>query len=95
MFALIADGCRDCSNKEQMELMYVHVVRYADQNNQIQECFVVFVECPFARSREELARLVEISCPGVGLDLNLHSAQGYDGRSNMSGECKGAAGLSY
>ena len=50
-----------------------------------------FVECPFGTSGEELARLIESSCTGVGLDLNLCRARGYDGALNMSGECKGAA----
>ena len=67
MFALITDESRDCSNKEQMVL----IVRYDDQNNQIQECFVGFVECPFGTSGEELARLIESRCTGVGLDLDL------------------------
>ena len=40
MFALIADESRDCSNKEQMAL----IVRYVDQNNQIQECSVGFMD---------------------------------------------------
>ena len=89
MFAVIAVKNRDCSNNEQMAL----IVRYVDQNKQIQECFVGFVECPFDTIGEELARLTESSCTGVGLNLNLCRAQGYDGASSMSGECKEAAGL--
>ena len=69
------------------------IVRYVDQNNQIQERFVGFVECPFGTSGEELARLIESSCTGVSFDFNLCRAEGYDGASNMSGECKGAARL--
>lgn len=89
VFALIADESRDCSNKEQMAL----IIRYVDQNKMIQETFLGFVECPFGTTGEELGTLIKSSCTAIGLDLNLCRAQGYDGASNMSGECKGAAGL--
>ena len=85
MFAPIADESIDCSNKEQMAL----IIRYVDQNNQILECFVRFVECPFGTSGEELATLIENSCTGDGKELNLRRAQA----SSMSGECKGAVCL--
>ena len=38
LFSIIADECRDCSNKEQMAL----VVRYVDAQSVVQEMFLHF-----------------------------------------------------
>jgi len=90
LFAVIADECRDCSNKEQMSL----VIRFVDACNTIQETFLGFFECEFGTSGAQLAELIEHTCTKVmKLDMARCRGQGYDGAGNMAGECSGAAKL--
>jgi len=50
LFSIIADECRDCSNKEQ-------VVRYADAQSAVQEIFFAFLECNSGTKGEQIAEL--------------------------------------
>lgn len=89
LFAVIADECRDCANKEQMSL----VVRYVDTHSTIQEAFLALVECDCGTSGEQLAALIENTCCTIGLDMTWCRGQGYDRAGNMAGQCNGAAKL--
>ena len=91
MFAVIADECRDCYNKEQMSL----VIRFVDTcNTIIQETFLGFFECEFDTSGAQLAELIDHTCnKAMKLDMARCRGQGYDGAGNMAGKCSGAAKL--
>ena len=49
------------------------------------------VECVGGTTGMSLAELIEASCLGIGLDLNLCRGQGYNSAGNMAGHCSGAA----
>ena len=87
VFSVIADESRDCSNKEQMPI----IIRYVNENREIQESFMAFVECNQGNTREQVATLIQRTCQTLGLDFSLCRGQGYDGAGNMAGVTKGAA----
>ena len=79
-FSILADETTDCSNKEQLTL----VIRFADNQNQIREEFLDFVEVP-STTGEALSKLLLKQIRFLGLDPNLIRGQGYDGAANMCG----------
>ena len=89
LFAVIADECRDCANKDQMSLM----VRFFDTHSTIQEAFLAFVECEYGTSGEQLAALIQNTCCTIGLDMRLCRGQRYNGAGNMAGQCNRAVKL--
>ena len=51
VFSVIADEARDCSNKEQMPVVF----HYVDKEKVIQESFMAFIECDQGTTGEQMA----------------------------------------
>ena len=89
-FTVIADEVTDCSNKEQLSL----VLRYVSQEDkQIREDFVSFVECDCGITGRALASKILQFFSSHGLDPSKLRGQAYDGAGNMSGHLNGTAAL--
>lgn len=89
VFSVIADEARDCSNKEQMPLIF----RYVDSHKHIVESLVCYIECEHGTSVPQLATSIKSKRSSLGFDLTLCRGQGYDGAPSMGGKCGGAAKL--
>ena len=83
-FSIMADGCSDVAKKEQLSI----VIRYVNEDDEICEDFVEFVECENGITGLALAEKLEsASQDKYGLDMiNLR-----DGAGNMSGVRNGLA----
>ena len=85
-FSILADETTDCSNREQLTLVF----RFVDGENQIREEFFDFIEAP-STTGEALADLLLTQVRMYGLDPSMIRGQGYDGAANMCGKQRGAA----
>ena len=86
-FSVSADEAADCSNKEQLPF----VLRYVDEDNEIQERFVDFILCDTGVTGRVLADKILEALQEYGLDVANIRGQAYDGAGNMAGKCRGAA----
>ena len=85
LFSIIADECRDCSNKEQMAL----VVRYVDAQSVVQEMFLHFWNVILNKGRTD-SRVDSKRMFLMKLDMSLCRRHG---AGNMAEVCNGAAKL--
>ena len=84
-FSIIADEAADCSNKEQLSL----VLRFVDDNQNIREDFVRFLQCKWGLSGESLAKLVLDELINFNLSIDDCRGQGYDGAGSVAGHISG------
>lgn len=88
-FTILADECRDVSNKEQLSL----VIRFLDMSSfEIQEEFLGFVECTEGVRGLDLSKVVLKTLADLSLEIKDCRGQGYDGASAVSSEKKGLSG---
>ena len=85
-FSILADETTDCSNREQLTLVF----RFVDGENQIREEFLYFIEAP-STTGEALADLLLTQVRMYSLDPSMIRGQGYDGAASMCGKQRGAA----
>ena len=83
-FAVLADEAVDSSNWEQL----VIVLRYVDDEEEIREDFLGFVQCEDTTGKTLADKIVQ-SLPDWGLEVENSRGQGYDGAANMTGKNKG------
>ena len=86
-FAILADEVADVSNKEQMSL----VIRFVNDNSEINEVFLSFLHCDDGLSGEAISKKIVQAVQHFSIGMNLCRGQGYDGAGNMAGKCSGAA----
>ena len=87
-FSVMADECSDVANKEQLAI----VIRYVNEDDEICEDFVEFVECENGVTGLALAEKIKsVLQDKYGLDMINQSGQCYDGAGNMSGVRNGLA----
>ena len=79
-WSLIADETTDIGRIEQM----CFVVRYADNNLNIQERFLGFFDTPDTKS-DTLFTIIKEKMVQMGLSKDTLVGQGLDGAANMSG----------
>lgn len=84
-FSILADETTDCSNREQLTLVF----RFVDGENQIREDFY-YIEAS-STTGEAVADLLLTQVRMYGLDPSMIHGQGYDGAANMCGKQRGAA----
>ena len=68
------------------------VLRYVDNSKEINERFIMYVDCKEGVTGEALEFNVEDTLEKVGLPLADCRGQGYDGPSSMSSKAKGISG---
>ena len=84
----MADECSDVANKEQLAI----VIRYVNEDDEICEDFVEFVECENGITGLALAEKIKSALQDkYGLDMINLRGQCYDGAGNMSGVRNGLA----
>ena len=84
----MADECSDVANKEQLTI----VIRYVNEDDEICEYFVEFLECENGITGLALAEKIKSALQDkYGLDMINLRGQCYDGAGNMSGVRKGLA----
>ena len=84
----MADECSDVANKEQLAI----VIRYVNEDDEICEDFVEFLECENGITGLALAEKIKSALQDkYGLDMINLRGQCYDGAGNMSGVRKGLA----
>ena len=87
-FSVMADECSDVANKEQLAI----VIRYVNEDDEICEDFVEFVEFENRITGLELAEKIKSALQDkYGLDMINLRGQCYDGAGNMSGVRNGLA----
>ena len=87
-FSVMADECSDVANKEQLAI----VIRYVNEDDEICEDFVEFVECENGITGLALAEKIKSALQDkYGLDMINLRGQCYDGAGNMSGVRNGLA----
>ena len=87
-FSVIADEASDISRKYQLSL----VIRFVDEEEEIREDFVKFIECDEGTSGEHVSNKI-IEAVRTDLDVSMEDCrgQGYDAGGNMAGCNIGAA----
>lgn len=86
-FSIICDETSDIANHEQVAF----ILRYADDNLNIQERFLGFYKTG-STTGEALETLIESIIKELGISASeFLVGQGYDGAANMSGDKKGVA----
>ncbi|XP_046862997.1 52 kDa repressor of the inhibitor of the protein kinase-like isoform X1 [Xenia sp. Carnegie-2017] len=88
IYLVLADEAADCGNIKQMPI----VLRYVDQNKQVNERFICFVDCKNGTTGLVLSQNIEQTLNNVGLPLINCRGQGYDGASAMPSLRKGVCG---
>ena len=87
-FSVMADECSDVANKEQLAI----VIRYANEDDEICEDFVEFVECENEITGLALAEKIKSALQDkYSLDMINLRGQCYDGAGNLSGVRNGLA----
>ncbi|XP_042065623.1 zinc finger MYM-type protein 1-like [Salvia splendens] len=81
-FSILVDESRDCSTKEQMAI----VIRFVNKDGQIIERFLALVHVKKTTS-VCLKEAIDFVFAKFKLSLSRLRGQGYDGASNMRGEC--------
>ena len=84
-FSVIADEAADSSNKEQMSI----VLRFVDNNLDIREDFVRFIDCKEGLAGVDLASTLLKTISNLGLDIMNCRGQGYDGAGSVAGHING------
>ncbi|XP_042038199.1 zinc finger MYM-type protein 1-like [Salvia splendens] len=87
-FSILVDESRDCSTKEQMAI----VIRFVNKDGQIIERFLALVHVKKTTS-VCLKEATDSVFAKFKLSLSRLRGQGYDGASNMRGECNGLKAL--
>ncbi|XP_042409925.1 uncharacterized protein LOC121999291 [Zingiber officinale] len=87
-FTLLLDEARDCSVKEQMEV----VIRYVNKYGEVIERFMAVVHVA-TTTTACLKEAIDSLFAKYGLSVARLRGQGYDGASNMSGEFNGLKSL--
>ncbi|XP_042065401.1 zinc finger MYM-type protein 1-like [Salvia splendens] len=87
-FSILVDESRDCSTKEQMAI----VIRFVNKDGQIIERFLALVHVKKTTS-VCLKEAIDSVFAKFKLSLSRLRGQGYDGTSNMRGECNGLKAL--
>ncbi|XP_042002560.1 zinc finger MYM-type protein 1-like [Salvia splendens] len=87
-FSILVDESRDCSTKEQMAI----VIRFVNKDGQIIEMFLALVHVK-KTSSVCLKEAIDFVFAKFKLSLSRLRGQGYDGASNMRGECNGLKAL--
>ena len=88
-YSLIADATPDASHKEQTTVILRYVKQAEDDQFQIYERFVTFLDFSKKKGAEIAANLLAF-LRDRGISISLCRGQGYDNGSNMSGKYKGA-----
>ena len=88
-YSLIADATPDASHKEQTTVILHYVKQAEDDQFQIYERFVTFLDFKKKKGAEIAANLLAFP-RDCGISISLCRGQGYDNGSNMSGKYKGA-----
>ena len=86
-FSILADEAMDCSQKEQMSLVF----RFIDTNHTIHKEFTGFVHLKYGLSGKAIAQSITERVSELGLDIKKCRGQGYDGAGNVAGYKNGAA----
>ena len=66
-FSILADGATDCSNKEQMPIVFL---RYVDEASDIKKRFVKFVYCQDGITGDAISTYLKTELRSLGLDLS-------------------------
>ena len=88
-YSLIVDATPDASHKEQTTVILRYVKQAEDDQFQIYERFVTFLDFSKKKGAEIAANLLAF-LRDRGISISLCRGQGYDNGSNMSGKYKGA-----
>ncbi len=83
-YSVLVDECKDTSKKEQLSF----VIRYVDDNGDVQENFLTFMEA-VCQNAQSLSGYILDTLSKYGLDHQKIVSQRYDGASVMSGRYSG------
>ena len=84
-YSIIADEAKDISNMEQMSLM----LRFVDQEMNIREEFVGFLDCKYGLKGEQLAKIILDALRDFDISIADCRGQGYDGAGAVAGHING------